>query len=290
MPEKLKIMLVDDHYLVRVGLATIIALEADMTVCVEASTAEQAIALFRTWRPDVTLMDLRLPGASGSDATRAIRAEFPDARIIILSTYVGDEEIYTALQIEIRRTMRDLDVAFFHARVDGLNANGIRLLIPVPPSVRRSATTHPPGVPLRLLPVDRVSLDYRDQAGNLGRPLRGVASREDYLSQLNRPGLAVNAYRYRAARGSRDSALAGGDRPTVSLTGTTGFINTPWCGVMSDRGVEMGYSQIPKAVAYDHRGSYRNDVYYVALGFLPRVSIDEGVPRFVDWYREYHRL
>lgn len=98
MIDRLKIMLVDDHYLVRMGLASIIALEADMAVCAEASTGEQALALFRQHRPDVTLMDLRLPGASGSEATRAIRAEFPDARVIVLSTYVSDEEIYTALQ------------------------------------------------------------------------------------------------------------------------------------------------------------------------------------------------
>jgi two-component system NarL family response regulator len=91
-------MLVDDHYLVRVGLASIIALEPDMSVCAEASTGEQATALFRTERPDVTLMDLRLSGANGTEATRAILAEFPDARIIMLSTYVCDEEIYNALQ------------------------------------------------------------------------------------------------------------------------------------------------------------------------------------------------
>jgi len=95
---KMKIMLVDDHYLVRMGLASIIALESDMTVCAEASTGEQAVVQFRTERPDVTLMDLRLPGISGSDAVQAIRAEFPDARIIILSTYSTDEEIYGALQ------------------------------------------------------------------------------------------------------------------------------------------------------------------------------------------------
>jgi DNA-binding NarL/FixJ family response regulator len=91
-------MLVDDHYLVRVGLASVIALEADMTVCAEASTGEQAIGLFRARRPTVTLMDLRLPGMSGLKTTEAIRAEFPDARIIVLSTYVSDEEIYAALQ------------------------------------------------------------------------------------------------------------------------------------------------------------------------------------------------
>ena len=98
MADKLKIMLVDDHYLVRVGLTSIIALESDMTVCAEASTGEQALALFRDYRPDVTLMDLRLPGMSGSETTHAIRATFPDARVIILSTYVSDEEIYGALQ------------------------------------------------------------------------------------------------------------------------------------------------------------------------------------------------
>jgi DNA-binding NarL/FixJ family response regulator len=96
--EKLRIMLVDDHYLVRVGLASILALEPDMMVCAEASTGEQAIQLFRTHRPDVTLMDLRLSGLSGSEATQAIHAEFPDARIIVISTYICDEEIYNALQ------------------------------------------------------------------------------------------------------------------------------------------------------------------------------------------------
>ncbi len=98
MADKLKIMLVDDHYLVRMGLASIIALEPDMTVCAEASTGEQALGLFRTHRPQVTLMDQRLPGLSGSDTTRAIRREFPDARIVVLSTYVCDEEIYKALE------------------------------------------------------------------------------------------------------------------------------------------------------------------------------------------------
>jgi DNA-binding NarL/FixJ family response regulator len=98
MADRLRIMLVDDHYLVRMGLASIISLEPDMVVCAEASTGEQALALFRQHRPHVTLMDLRLPGASGSDTTQAIRAEFPDARVIVLSTYVSDEEIYTALQ------------------------------------------------------------------------------------------------------------------------------------------------------------------------------------------------
>jgi two-component system NarL family response regulator len=97
MADKLRIMLVDDHYLVRMGLASIIALEPDMTVCAEASSGEQARVLFRTHRPDVTLMDLRLPGMNGSETIRAIRTEFPDARIVMISTYVCDEEIYGAL-------------------------------------------------------------------------------------------------------------------------------------------------------------------------------------------------
>ena len=98
MTQKLKLMIVDDHYLVRMGLASIIALESDMTVCAEAATGEQALALFGQHNPDVTLMDQRLPGMTGSETTRKIRAEFPGARILVLSTYACDEEIYNALQ------------------------------------------------------------------------------------------------------------------------------------------------------------------------------------------------
>jgi two-component system NarL family response regulator len=98
MAAPLKIMVVDDHYLVRMGLASILALEPDMTVCAEASSGEQAQALFRIHRPDVTLMDLRLPGLNGAETIQAIRREFRDARFVMLSTYVCDEEIYGALQ------------------------------------------------------------------------------------------------------------------------------------------------------------------------------------------------
>ncbi len=91
-------MLVDDHYLVRAGLASVLGLESDITVCAEAATGEQAVELYRSERPDVTLMDLRLPGISGTEATELIRSEFPDARVIVISTYAGDEEIYGALQ------------------------------------------------------------------------------------------------------------------------------------------------------------------------------------------------
>ena len=94
----IRLMLVDDHTLVRVGLSSLIGLEPDMTVCAEAATGEQAIELFRSARPDVTLMDLRLPDLSGTEAIRSIRAEFPDAKIVALSTFAGDEEIRLALE------------------------------------------------------------------------------------------------------------------------------------------------------------------------------------------------
>jgi two-component system NarL family response regulator len=74
MPMPMRLMLVDDHYLVRLGLSSVIALEPDMTVCAEAATGHHAIELFREHQPDVTLMDLRLPDLSGTAAIRAIRA------------------------------------------------------------------------------------------------------------------------------------------------------------------------------------------------------------------------
>jgi DNA-binding NarL/FixJ family response regulator len=95
---EIRLLLVDDHYLVRLGLSSVIALEADMTVCAEAATGHHAIEVFREQQPDVTLMDLRLPDLSGTDAIRAIRADYPQARIIALSTFAGDEEIHKALE------------------------------------------------------------------------------------------------------------------------------------------------------------------------------------------------
>jgi two-component system NarL family response regulator len=94
----IRIMIVDDHPVVREGLAAIINKQSDMAVAAEAGDGKKAIELFRTYHPDVSLMDLRLPVMSGVEAITAIRKEHPSARIIVLTTYDGDEDIYRALQ------------------------------------------------------------------------------------------------------------------------------------------------------------------------------------------------
>ena len=164
-------------------------------------------------------------------------------------------------ELEVRRTMGDLELAFFFEHTGGFNVHGVRVLVPVPPAVRRHAVPMGPGLPLRVLPVDQVPLSYRDQAAPAGRAIRNVASREDFLRQLSQPGLAANAYRYREARGWPSDSRSRAEGSRVSLTGMTGFVNTPWCGVIADRGVEVGYNHISKGAAYDHRGLYSNDVY-----------------------------
>lgn len=92
------VLCVDDHALVREGIALIVDSQPDMKVVASAATGAEAIALFREHEPDVTLMDLRLPIMSGVDAIRAIRADAPAARIIVLTMYQGDEDVYQALQ------------------------------------------------------------------------------------------------------------------------------------------------------------------------------------------------
>jgi DNA-binding NarL/FixJ family response regulator len=94
----IRIMVVDDHPVVREGFVGMIATEPDMELVAEASTGEEAQRLFRRHEPDVTLMDLRMPGINGVEAIRAIRREFPGSRFIVLTTYDGDEDIYRALQ------------------------------------------------------------------------------------------------------------------------------------------------------------------------------------------------
>ena len=94
----IRIMMVDDHPLFRVGVAAVLATQPDMEVVVECEDAEDAIRQFRKFQPDVTLMDLQLPGRSGIDAIRNIRSEFPSARIIVLTTFQGDMQAARALK------------------------------------------------------------------------------------------------------------------------------------------------------------------------------------------------
>ena len=92
----IRVLCVDDHRLVRAGIARIVGVQPDMRVVAEANNGEQAVTEFRTHRPDVTLMDLQLPTVSGLEAIRAIRHEAPDARIVVLTMYEGDEDIHSA--------------------------------------------------------------------------------------------------------------------------------------------------------------------------------------------------
>ena len=94
----IRILTVDDHQLLREGIAAVLAGQADMTLVGEASGGREAIESFRRLRPDVTLMDLRMPDLSGIEAISAIRTEFPNARIIVLTTYAGDVQAATALK------------------------------------------------------------------------------------------------------------------------------------------------------------------------------------------------
>ncbi len=100
--DKIRILSVDDHDLVRKGIAAILSTEPDLELVAAASCGAEALALFRQHQPDVTLMDLRLSDMSGSEVTAAIRQEFPEARIIALTSYDGDQDIYRALEAGVR--------------------------------------------------------------------------------------------------------------------------------------------------------------------------------------------
>jgi DNA-binding NarL/FixJ family response regulator len=97
-PSPIRILTVDDHPLIRVGIATLVAPESDMKLVGEASNGRDGIAKFRECLPDVTLMDLQMPDMNGIDAMIAIRDEFPEARIIVLTTYTGDVQVFRALK------------------------------------------------------------------------------------------------------------------------------------------------------------------------------------------------
>jgi len=101
-PSSIRILAVDDHPVFRQGIAGLVAAQPDMCLVAEAANGQEAIQRFRAHHPDVTLMDLQMPEINGLDAMIAIRGEFPDARIIVLTTYMGDVQVLRALKAGAR--------------------------------------------------------------------------------------------------------------------------------------------------------------------------------------------
>lgn len=134
--EQISIMIVEDHFVVRVGLAAIINSQPDMVTVAEASNGRQAVELYDQHEPDVTLLDLRLPGMSGLEVLNAIMGRHPKARVIVLSTYGGDEDVFRAFQAGAR--------AYFLKDIKGQDLiNAIR-------AVRAGQRPMPPEIAARL--------------------------------------------------------------------------------------------------------------------------------------------
>jgi two-component system, NarL family, response regulator len=96
--KKIRLLIVDDHFVVRIGLTSALNLEPDMQVVAEAKNGREAVALYEQHNPDVVVMDYQLPELNGAEATAAIRAKHPEARIIMLSVYKGEEDVHRAVQ------------------------------------------------------------------------------------------------------------------------------------------------------------------------------------------------
>ncbi|HEY6447541.1 MAG TPA: response regulator transcription factor [Acidobacteriaceae bacterium] len=132
MTDTIKILIVDDHHIVRQGLVALLKTVPGFEVVAEAADGEQAVELHRKLRPDVTLMDLRLPKMNGADAIARIREGYPGARIVVLTTFDGDEDIYRALQAGAKGyLLKGMDLAELSEAIRTVHAGKTR----IPPRV-----------------------------------------------------------------------------------------------------------------------------------------------------------
>jgi DNA-binding NarL/FixJ family response regulator len=157
----LRVMCVDDHPLVRKGVAAILANEPDMELVAEASDGQEAVEKYRQLHPDVVLMDLRMPNMDGTEATRAIRSEDPEARIIALTSYDGDQDIYRALEAGVRGYILKEMVHSEVVKAIRTVQAGKRLM---PPEVAERLSEYFPQVALTPREVEVLSLVARGMA------------------------------------------------------------------------------------------------------------------------------
>lgn len=142
---RIRIATADDHPLVRTGLAAILQSDPDFEVVAEADDGVEAVEIYRAHRPDVMVMDLRMPRLDGATATRQILQEFPEARIIILTSYDGDEDIYRALQAGARGYLLKDAIRAELLQVVRTVFRGNRV---IPPPVAARLADHTPRIPL----------------------------------------------------------------------------------------------------------------------------------------------
>jgi two-component system NarL family response regulator len=124
----IRLMIVDDHPAFRAGLAALCGSEPDLEVAAECGDGNAAVARYREIKPDIVLMDLRLPGLGGVEAILAIRAEFPNARVIVVTTYDGDEDLYRAIQSGAQSyLLKDMSKAEIVDTIRAIHAGQTRL-------------------------------------------------------------------------------------------------------------------------------------------------------------------
>lgn len=157
----IRVLCIDDHPLVRKGLASILANEADMQLVAEAGNGRDAVELFRQLQPDVTLMDLRMPELDGIGAVKQIRSEFPDARIIALTSFDGDQDIFRALDAGVRGYLLKESVHTEVLSAIRLVHSGRRMM---PPEVAERLGEHFPQVALTPREVEVLGLVARGLA------------------------------------------------------------------------------------------------------------------------------
>ena len=157
----IRVLCVDDHPLVRKGIASLLANESDLNLVAEAAGGQEAVDVHRALRPDVTLMDLKLPDLSGVTATRMIREEFPQARIIALTSYDGDQDIYQALEAGARGYLLKEMVHSDMLRAIRVVHSGKRL---IPPEVAERLSEYFPQIVLTEREVQVLSFVARGMA------------------------------------------------------------------------------------------------------------------------------